>query len=223
MEIPDWSTSQAGARIRVALWLHANVGVQGTFTKGELRQAFPKVEQIDRRMRDLRREGWVIATYREDRSLSPDELRLVKEGGPVWEPGYRSQSARAVSDKERWAIFAADNFCCVYCGISSGETYEDEPLRTAKLTLTRTPPLGGGQPESLTACDRCHVAARYEQPTADELTAMIDALHEGQRGRLRKWIHQGYRSQEPEERLWVQYQRLSQGARRVVAEYVELA
>ena len=58
----------------------------------ELRNAFPSVEQIDRRMRDLRAEGWVIATYREDRSMSQDELRLVAMGGRVWEEAYHSRS-----------------------------------------------------------------------------------------------------------------------------------
>ena len=75
MDVPDWRTSRTGSKTRVALWLVAEVGAGGTFTKADLRAAFPAIEQVDRRMRDLRTEGWVIATYREDRSLAADELR----------------------------------------------------------------------------------------------------------------------------------------------------
>src|SRR3954468_17866908 len=103
MDVPDWRTSGAGSKIRVALWLVAAVGTGGTFTKADLRAAFPAVEQVDRRMRDLRADGWVIATYREDRSLASDELRLVRVGAPVWETGYRPRS-RAVPARERRAV-----------------------------------------------------------------------------------------------------------------------
>jgi hypothetical protein len=138
MTLPDWKTSRAGARVRVALWLYQVVGEGGAFTKAQLREAFPNVEQIDRRMRDLRPEGWVIATYREDRSLSPDELRLVETGGKVWETAYRSRQEKMPTEKERQAVFAADNFACAYCGIGGGERYPDDSVRTAKLSVVRS-------------------------------------------------------------------------------------
>jgi len=218
MTVPDWRTSKVGTRVRVALWLHTEVGAGGAFTKAKLRDAFPNVEQIDRRMRDLRPEGWVIATYREDRSLSSDELRLVREGGPVWERGYRPRQGSAVTDKERQAIFAADNYTCAYCGINGGECYPDDALRTAKLTLSRVTPLSGGPPQLLTACDRCHVAAR-DEPTAD-LHAQADALDEPQRQRLLAWIKQGGRKQAPEEQLWARYRRLPLDARQELEKYL---
>ncbi len=207
MTVPDWRTSSAGARVRVALWLHSEVGAGGTFTKSQLREAFPSVEQIDRRMRDLRPEGWVIATYREDRSLAVDELRLVEEGGPVWQRGYRSRASAAVTDKERQAVFAADNYACAYCGITGGESFPDDALRTAKLTVARIAPLDGGPTKLLTACDRCHVAVRDDPPGRDDLLAQVNALNEAQRQRLREWVMQGARTQSPEEQLWARYRR----------------
>lgn len=57
MTVPDWRTHQAGTRVRVALWLHSEVPVGSSFTKAQLRDAFPGVEQVDRRMRDLRASG----------------------------------------------------------------------------------------------------------------------------------------------------------------------
>ena len=112
MSIPDWRTSKSGTRIRVALWLVSEVGPGGTFTKTQLREAFPAVEQIDRRMRDLREHGWVISTYREDRSLAPDELRLVTVGGHVWDKAHRGASRRALTENERRQVLARDGFSC---------------------------------------------------------------------------------------------------------------
>ena len=211
MTVPDWRTSTAGTRTRVALWLHHEVGVNGTFTKAQLRDAFPAVEQVDRRMRDLRTEGWVLSTYREDRSLSVDELRLVTEGGAVWERGYRSKAAAGVSDKDRLAIFAADDYTCAYCGVSGGEPYSDDPLRTAKLTLSRVPALEGTV-QLRTTCDRCHVAAPGE--VFDETALrLLRSLDEGARARLRSWVRKGVRMPTPEEKLWSLYRRLPRDSR----------
>lgn len=221
MTVPDWRASKAGARSRVALWLHTEVGPDGTFTKAQLRDAFPGVEQIDRRMRDLRAEGWVITTYREDRSLSADELRLRTVGAAVWERGYQSRAATAVTDKERQAVFAADGYACVYCGISGGESYSDDTLRTAKLTVARLPPAEGGPPQLLTACDRCHVAVRDEEPLhAGDVLAKIDTLDAQQRQRFLDWVLRGTRTPRPEDLLWALYRRLPRAERDAVLEHL---
>lgn len=218
MTIPDWRTSTAGARVRVALWLQEEVGRGGTFTKAQLRDAFPNVEQIDRRMRDLRTEGWVITTYREDRSLSVDELRLVEEGGRVWERGYRSRSAQTgVTDKQRQAVFAADGYACVYCGVSGGETYTDEPLRTAKLSVARLPSNEGGT-GLVTVCDRCHVAIREGHSEEVDLAVAASALEREARERLRQWVRRGDRPTQPEEVIWSQYRRAPSAVRKALEE-----
>lgn len=108
-------------------------GPGGAFTKQQMRTALStpqkeeQDEQLDRRMRDLRPEGWVITTYREDRTLNPNQLRLVTEGGAVWQPGYRSLKQGVPTAKQRQATFAADDYRCRFCGIGAGEPY---PWRT---------------------------------------------------------------------------------------------
>lgn len=216
MAIPDWRTSSAGAKVRVALWLHTEVGAGGTFTKQQLRDAFPNIEQIDRRMRDLRTEDWVIATYREDRALAVDELRLVKEGGPVWEPTYRSRQQGAVTDKQRQAVFAADNYLCLYCGVSGGEAYPDQPLRTAKLTAARVTPPRGGPAELATCCDRCH-AGEPAGGTAADLLEQAESLSPDGRKHLKRWVSRGSRDRMAELELWAQYRRLPAAEREVFA------
>ena len=211
----DWRTSTAGTKTRVAMWLHTEVGEGGAFTKAQLRESFPGVEQVDRRMRDLRSEGWQIDTYRTDRSLASDELRLVKEGGSVWDHNYRSKSASAPSAKERAATLLADGFMCVYCGISGGEAYPDERLRTAKLSAVRGSMGSGASSSLVTVCDRCMVGSvgvsekdwrtEFENlATPDQQLLRALAVDGRPVGRVL--------------RLWSQYLHLSPDARRVLRE-----
>lgn len=220
MTLPDWRTSTAGTRVRVALWLATEVGIGESFTKAELRDAFPGVEQVDRRMRDLRAEGWIIATYREDRSLASDELRLVKLGGNVWERGYRSKaSASGISDKQRQEIFAADGFVCIHCGVGGGEPYPDDPVRTAKLTIARAQPTDDGSPRLATVCDRCHLRGG-EEVSAEALTEAIADLNPESRERLSTWISRGSRSRDPLDELWAAYRRLPSADRALIKQLI---
>lgn len=207
--LPDWATSTAGSKIRVALWLASEIRPGGTFTKAQLRDAFPSVEQIDRRMRDLRGEGWVIATYREDRSLALDELRLVTIGGPVWEKGYRSRASSDIEASRR-ATLAADDYLCRYCGIGAGEPYPEDPLRTAKLSVATVETSAGRA--GLTLCDRCLRSASAAEPVADVLDA-VRALPAEARASFREWVRDDQRPRTLLEELWSRYRRLPADAR----------
>jgi hypothetical protein len=213
MDVPDWKTSRAGSKVRVALWLVATVGTGGTFTKADLRAAFPAVEQVDRRMRDLRADGWVIATYRDDRSLAVDELRLVTVGALVWEPGYRPRSP-AVPARERRAVFSRDGYACRYCGISAGETYPDDPLRTARLSAARAS-AGGEGDQLMTLCDRC-MADAPDAHSVPDLVSKIRALDPEDQQRLLSWIQSGQRQWTKAEVLWARFRRLPADVREEV-------
>lgn len=218
MDIPDWRTNRAGTKIRVALWLAAVIGDGGTFTKADLRAAFPTVEQVDRRMRDLRTDGWVIATYREDRSLAADEHRLVSVGARVWERGYRRR-APSVTARERRAVLSRDDYACRYCGISAGETYPDDPLLTARLSAaTATADTDGNQ--LITLCDRC-MADPPEVHSVPDLVSKIRALDPGDQRRLVSWIQNGQRRWTTAEVLWARFRRLPASAREQVRESLD--
>lgn len=106
MNTPAWHTSKAGGMVRAALWLVQEVGEGNTFTKGQLRAAFPGVSQIDRRVRDLRDYGWTILASTEDASLAAEEQRFVKAGAAVWDPKERRAAAprNTLSSKEIRAV-----------------------------------------------------------------------------------------------------------------------
>jgi hypothetical protein len=167
MSVPDWRTSSKGTRVRVALWLLQEVGEGNSFTKADLRGAFPGVEQVDRRMRDLRPQGWEIHTNQQDPTLAPDELRLVHTGTPVWEVGRSDPSIpRGPGRSERQAVLRRDDYTCQVCGVGSAEAYPDDPTDRAVL-LVVVAPAGG----LLTACRRCRtdvdsLAATWAQHVA---------------------------------------------------------
>lgn len=220
MTVPDWRDPSRGSRVRAALWLHTEVGEGNTFTKNALREAFPSVAQVDRRVRDLRKAGWVIAEYRVDRGLgSSAEMRLVTKGDDIWEEGYRFPEAPAVTAKQRQEIFAADNYLCVLCGIAGGEPYPEDAFTTAKLTLARVPAPGRDEPMLKTVCDRCR-AGRGDGGTAEQTLAEIDRLDDGQRQRLQRWVAAGGRQATPEDLAWARYRRLPSEARREIEQYL---
>ncbi|WP_179854959.1 hypothetical protein [Paractinoplanes atraurantiacus] len=212
----DWRNTSLSGRKRIALWLHTEVRQGGVFTKQQMRTALSTAdkeeqdEQLDRRMRDLRDEGWVISTNREDRSLALKELRLVQEGGAVWQDGYQSRKPKVPTAKERAAIFAADDYACRFCGTSAGDTYPEDALRTAKLTLSM------GDSGLVTSCDRCR-AGTPEVGTTDDILEAASELTAEEQAVLRHWVFQGRRPKSSLTRVWARYNQLSATERRAFA------
>ncbi|KAA9154566.1 HNH endonuclease [Amycolatopsis acidicola] len=180
---PDWRNGKLGTRVRVALWLVSEIGEGRKFTKSQLRNAMPGVEQIDRRMRDLRPAGWSILTYRDLNSLAPGELLLDKIGLPIWEKEHRAAGLRSVTATVRRRVLERDGHRCVRCGILAGEQYPDGTGSTARLTVGHVNPhkYGAGATEAdlVTECARCNETAKHltglkldEQRVWDELTEL---------------------------------------------------
>lgn len=222
MTIPRWNDQSVkrGTKIRVALWLVQEVGEGSTFTKAALRDSFPGIEQVDRRMRDLRDHGWVIHTNKEDASLTPNELRFVKAGEEVWKPG-KSRSPDTLTNKQRKEIMAADNYLCVTCGIAGGELYPDAAYETAQLGVTtrRTEIDGESTVQFVTECKRCKAGGNpVAEPTPDNVIADLQALHDEDRAIVTSWIVNGRREPTPADRLWSAYLRLPAESRAAIAD-----
>lgn len=223
---PAWNDPalRAGTRIKVALWLLDEVGEGSTFTKAQLREAFPGVEQVDRRMRDLRDDGWVINTNREDPGLPPNTLLFAKAGDEVWNPrASRRSSAPSLTSRERAAVMAADDYMCTACGIAGGEEYPDSRRgETAQLSVSsRQEALPGGtsRQQFVTECKRCKAGAGAETaPALAEVLGGVDSLSPADREELAQWIRRGRRQPRRVEQLWTEYRRLPSSSREAVAE-----
>ncbi|MEU4572553.1 hypothetical protein [Nonomuraea sp. NPDC023979] len=208
--------------VRTALWLVTEIGEGNVFTKEQHRGAFPGVSQADRRMRGLRDYGWVIHTSSDDVTLRPEEQRFVKAGLPVWKPGVRqSAAAKTITAKQRQAIFAADEYQCVVCGVAGGESYVDSPNETAVLAVTRRQVrLPGGEIEEqlITECKRCRSGMQEgEFGDVRRILSDIRDLDEADRKRLSRWIERGRRGPTALDRAWTSYRRLPADARAALA------
>lgn len=216
MDMPRWDDPEAarGAMVRSALWLVQVVGEGNSFTKNELRDAFPGVSQIDRRVRDLRDFGWVIHTSSDDASLLREDQRFVRAGVAVWNPKLRREAATrsSLTAKERQAILARDDFMCTSCGISGGESYPDSRSQSAVLAITTRrsiDPSGRELTEYFTECSRCRAAGPSIAPSADEFLGLANSLGEADRRRLLNWIGRGRKGATDLDRAWNSYLRLS--------------
>jgi hypothetical protein len=220
MALPTWDdpSLNAGTMVRGALWLLQEVGEGNTFTKAQLRDAFPGISQADRRVRDLRTFGWVLHTNTEDASLMAEDQRFVAAGVAVWEPEARRAASQqgALSAKEKQAIMARDGFMCTVCGISGGEPYLDDSNQSAVLSVVKRETISTeGEEESdwVVACKRCTKGFSGSPARADQTLEEIKALDPGDQLRLKRWMARGRRGSTPLERAWNSWRQLPAASR----------
>ncbi|MFF4771989.1 hypothetical protein ACFY05_03950 [Microtetraspora fusca] len=218
MQLPSWQDTKLGTMKRAALWLVHVVGVGNSFTKEQLRDAFPGVAQIDRRMRDLRDFGWKIDTNREDLTLDPNEQRFVTMGEPVWEPGKATKKTSPVSAAQRRELLAKDGYLCRSCGIPAGQpyngTYETAQLDVARRLVSRT----GSEPvvQLVTECNRCRVGGRELTVDLGSILDRIRRLPALEREILAGWVAADRRELSELESLWAVYRTLPAESRAAV-------
>ncbi|MBO3103719.1 hypothetical protein J4037_17210 [Cellulomonas sp. zg-ZUI168] len=199
--------------VRGALWLLQVIGEGHTFTKNQLRDAFPGISQVDRRIRDLRDYGWVVYSNTEDASLLAEDQRFVKAGVAVWDLNARRAAApqKAISSKDRQAVLARDGYMCTLCGIAGAEPYPDDSVMTAVLSVSRRTVISADRSETealVTECKRCK-AGRGDAPidVKDAFDA-AGALAPGELRRLARWIERGRRGSTALDRAWAAYLRV---------------
>ncbi|MFD7303244.1 hypothetical protein ACFV83_20305 [Streptomyces pharetrae] len=229
--LPSWrdttyGTSRLGTKARVALWLIQEVKENGTFTKADLRAAFPDVAQIDRRMRDLRDHGWEIATSREDPTLRQQEHRFRTRGADVWIPGQAKAPVHkgSITNAQRAKVFQDDGHLCRICGVTGGETYRDGGLEQAVLNVARRPVIqldGSVEHQLVTECQRCGRGNVDRTVDMADVLAEIESLAPVERRVIRGWIAADRRNHSALEKLWGRYRTLPEDARRVVAEKLD--
>ncbi|MFD3803265.1 hypothetical protein ACFWTC_06445 [Streptomyces sp. NPDC058619] len=219
MSLPAWNDpkTKGGAMVRGALWLVQEICEGNTFTKEQIREAFPGIAQADRRIRDLRDFGWVMHPSTEDASLTSEQLRFVSAGVPVWDPVARRAAApKKMSAKEVRAAMERDDFMCTVCGIGGAEPYADDVNQTAVLSVSRREVvLPGGEWETLpvTECKRCRAGGDGEPADVARLVEDIEGLDQADRKRLARWAERGRRDAVALERAWSAYRRLPAQAR----------
>ncbi|MER5807939.1 hypothetical protein ABT143_07045 [Streptomyces sp. NPDC002033] len=217
-ELPSWTDTKLGAKRRAALWLLTEVGEGGTFTKEDVRHAFPGMSQIDRRVRELRSHGWRIDTNREDSSLSQHEQRFVSAGEPVWEQGKGTLPSVGYTDTQRRELLAKDGHYCRSCGIVPGAVFAGT-YESAQLDIARRPvrqPDGTSKVEPVVECNRCRVGGKKLTADLGAVLAGVAKLGAMELKMLGSWMDSGERDFALVERLWADFQTLPAESREQV-------
>ncbi|MFC9757375.1 hypothetical protein [Streptomyces sp. NPDC056921] len=215
--MPSWQDAGLGTMKRVALWLVSEIGEGNTFTKEQLREAFPGVSQVDRRMRDLRDFGWKINTSREDAGLDSHEQRFVKPGDPVWEPGRatRKTGTSAIGAGRRREVLSKDGNMCRSCGITPGEiyagTHEAAQLDIARREVVK--PDGTRAIELVTECKRCRLGGQSLTADLAKVLQQAAGLNPIERRVLSDWIAANQRQFSRLEQIWSDYRSLPEASR----------
>lgn len=225
MTLPSWQNTALGAKIRTALWLEAEVGVGGIFTKARLRQDFPENTQIDRRVRELRDHGWRIDTSRDDPSLKQDEQKYVAKGAEIWIPGQASlpKHKSGLSPAQRSKVLSDDGFLCRTCGVGVAEKYIDGPGISKQLGVARREVLltdGTVDYQLETACSRC-ITSGKEPVDLDRTLAAVNALSLMEKSVLAGWINADRRTRGSLEVLWGVYRTLPAASRQKIRDAVD--
>jgi len=216
MGMPSWEDTSLGTMKRAALWLVQEVGIDNTFTKNQLREAFPEVSQIDRRMRDLRDFDWKIHTNREDAGLDTHEQRFVQQGVPVWEPGKATRRpGSTITAAQRHEALMRDGHKCRSCGIGPGERYVGTDITSQLDVARRSVRSPGGKTETqlVIECNRCRIGNRELVADLGNLLKRIDRLPAIEKKILSAWVAQDSRGFSEIEDLWADYRTLPAAAR----------
>lgn len=220
--MPPWTDRSYGSMVRAALWLEQVVGLGGVFTKTDLRNAFPDVAQIDRRLRDLRDHGWRISTSREDVSLRQEEQRYAERGAQVWVPGEaRAKPKAAISAAQRSQVLYRDDNLCRSCGIAHGDPFDDGSK--AQLDIARRSvrlPNGKEEVQLVTECNRCRVGGRHRVVDVGDILEQVDSLGPLELKIFAGWIAADERKLSGLEKLWGAYRALPAESRDVISQAV---
>lgn len=219
MNIPLWKNDAMGAAKRVAHFLANEVGLGQKFEKSTLRTIVPDTEQVDRRMRDLRKVGWKIRNYKDMATLKPNELFLEQIGDAVWEDGYKWPTEGLTAGTRR-KVLDRDGPRCMVCCIDFGAEYPDRPGVLARATIGHITPKERGGSDDLDnlrpECQMCNEVARnLTAPGVDVelLKRRVLELGREDKKQLTQWLLAGKRSYSASERIWIQYNQLPGPAR----------
>jgi hypothetical protein len=227
MALPSYRDVKGGTA-QAALWLITVVGEGNVFTKAQLREAFPDVAQIDRRVRGLRDHGWRIDTSRDDPSLLQQEQRFVARGADVWIPGKSKapKHKNSLTAAQRAKVLHDDNNLCRSCGIGAGEAYEDGGgVELAKLNVSRRKVLhadGTDEYQPVTECKRCGFGGGPDREI--DLGALLDLVEDLaplEQRLFAKWIAADQRTFSPIEKVWGIYRTLPEASRAAVAQAID--
>ena len=220
---PGSTTREYGDERKLAAWMAFNVNIGETFTMRDLRTALGgdvipnDAEHLNRRLRELRKDGWSVPSNKDDRNLPVGTYRLETQG---WHPGEGKRPARnTISQATRRRVLDRDGWRCVVCGVGSGEPYPGEPGTNAVLTAGhRVPNAFGGSSRDINnlqaECKRCNEPVRQElrsPETLEQVLPDVRRLKKSELETLLSWLVAEHRTRNRLDDVYDRARRLSAG------------
>jgi hypothetical protein len=223
-----------GGERRIAAFLYFNVGIGGTFTMRQLREALgeedtpEQAEHLNRRLRNLRAQGWRFASYKDQYGQAVDTYVLQEKGNKLW---LGEQTRRSIiSAAVRRQVYERDLNRCVICGVGAGEPYPGEPGTAARLTVghrTAEARYGEASPDNLqTECARCNEPVGDTPPNPEvlgEVMAAIRQLRAADKAALLAWLESGYRQRSKVDFAFDRTRKLAASEKEQVIEFLRSA
>ncbi len=124
LRVAPGTNRRFGGEKRLAAYLYFNVPVGGTFTMRQLREALgeedtpEQAEHLNRRLRNLKPQGWRFTSYKDQYGQAMDEYVLQEKGNKLWlgETTKRSNISAALKRQ----VYERDHNRCVICGVGAG-------------------------------------------------------------------------------------------------------
>lgn len=217
-----------GGQHRVAAYLWFNKDVGATFSMREIREALGELgspenaEHLNRRLRNLRPQGWRIDSYKDRAGLAMYEYVLIQKGARTWLGERRETDAASAAVRRR--VLDRDGNRCVVCGVGAGEPYPEDPETRARMTIGHRRAgsrLTDASPDNLqTECARCNEPTGDAIPdpeVLDAVMASVRRLAARDRRALLEWIDAGHRQRSALDDAYDRVRRLSESERSIVA------
>ena len=185
-------TKKKSIKKKVADHFLSNIGK--VVTTAELRDLCHPQVAFQRRIRELREEGWPIESHLDNANLKPGEYVLT--GEPPEKP---TKSERRISNRVRAQVLERDGNTCQACGIGADEEYPD----TGRKALLQVGHIqdrahyGGDDISNLrTLCARCNEGGKHltqEPPTWSWIFAQVRRTRRDHQKKLRAWLNDKFK------------------------------
>lgn len=154
---------------------------KGQIVTGKQIVAAANITSAQRRLRELREEGWPISSHIDDDTLKPGEYRLT--GDPPADAGRGSR--KALSARIRAQVLSRDGSVCQMCGAVPEDRDPQFPQRNVRLHVGHIIHRNHGGSDELsnlrTLCSRCNQGAKHLTQRPPDYTHLLGQIRSSSR------------------------------------------
>ncbi|MGI9306669.1 MAG: HNH endonuclease [Gammaproteobacteria bacterium] len=160
----------------------------------ELQRAAGGAVEFARRLRELRAEGWDIATHKDDAKLKKHEyiLRSGKQGKGV-------AFSRGISKETRARVLERNGYTCQMCGVAAGDTHPHNNRR-ANLHMGHIVDKSKGGSDNMAnlraLCSVCNEGAQNITPIPPKSVELLAAVRRADRNAQKavyQWLREKFK------------------------------